>query len=66
MRKGKFCLMTQEKCMLRYIYLMKIEQEMYMYSPTMTNHDVLVHEMWFFWIFWKMTESVKRTFTSYQ
>lgn len=30
-----------------------------MYSPTMTNHDVLVHEMWFFWIFWKMTESVK-------
>lgn len=44
-----------------YIYLMR-EKEMY--SPTMTNHDVLVHEMWFFGIFWKMTESVKRTFIS--
>lgn len=44
-----------------YIYLMR-EKEMY--PPTMTNHDVLVHEMWFFWIFWKMTESVKRTFIS--
>lgn len=40
------------------LYLMR-EKEMY--SPTMTNHDVLVHEMWFFWIFWKMTESVKRS-----
>lgn len=28
-----------------YIYLIR-EKEMY--SPTMTNHDVLVHEMWFF------------------
>lgn len=47
-------------CLDIYVYILMREKEMYLFI--MINYDVLVYEMWFFWIFWKMIEFVKRMF----